>query len=309
MAIKTRENKASKPRMQSDEGVRIITYCLLGNILLLLMKGAVGLIFGSEALKADAVNSAGDTLAAAVVLLGLRYSLKPRDKGHHYGHGKMEALVSFVVGRMVMAGTVFVVRDAVTAALSGDTQASSLWALGVALVSIFVKTVMYKVTYAVGQRLKSVAVTTNAMDSRNDIFATSGAAIAIGLGFLGEQTGIEPLMRYSEPLIALVISALIVKTAFGILRESSRMLLDAAPDDATTEGMRTIVLETEGVAHLSWLKCRRMGRGLLADVAVEVDGEISVFDGHDIADAVRDGVMKAYPEVTDVLVHINPHTT
>ena len=168
---------------------------------------------------------------------------------------------------------------------------------------------MYKVTYAVGQRLKSVAVTTNAMDSRNDIFATSGAAIAIGLGFLGEQTGIEPLMRYSEPLIALVISALIVKTAVGILRESSRMLLDAAPDDATTEGMRTIVLETEGVAHLSWLKCRRMGRGLLADVAVEVDGEISVFDGHDIADAVRDGVMKAYPEVTDVLVHINPHTT
>ncbi len=306
---KPNENSAAITRPLRDEGVRIITYCLFGNILLLLMKGAVGLIFGSEALKADAVNSAGDTLAAVVVLLGLRYSLKPRDKGHHYGHGKMEALVSFVVGLMVLAGTVFVVRDAVSAALVGDTPPSSLWALGAALVSIFIKSVMYRVTYAAGKRLKSVAVTTNAMDHRNDIFATSGAAIAIGLGYLGEQIGYQPLIRYAEPLIALVISALIVKTAYGILKESSRMLLDAAPDDATMDGMRRIVQDTPGVAHLSWLKCRPMGRGLLADVAVEVDGHISVCDGHDIADAVRDGMMNAYPEMIDVVVHINPHTT
>jgi len=292
-----------------DEGVRIITYCLIGNILLLLLKGAVGLIMGSEALKADAVNSAGDSLAAVVVMLGLRYSLKPNDEGHHYGHGKMEALVSFIVGLMVLAGTVFVIRDAVGAAIYGETAPPSLWALGAALVSVGIKAVMFIVTYRAGKRLNSIAVMTNAMDHRNDIFATSGAALAIGVSMLGEHFGIEPLVRYAEPVIALVISGFIVKTAVSILKVSSAMLLDAAPDEETMEGLREAVLKTPGVEHISWIKCRRMGRGLLADVAVEVDGDIRVQDGHDIADALRDNVMAAYPEMIDVVVHVNPHTS
>jgi cation diffusion facilitator family transporter len=297
------EMKKSK-KIKGDEGVRIITYCLIGNVLLLLLKGAVGLLFGSEALKADAVNSAGDSLAAVVVMLGLRYAQKPQDKGHHYGHGKMEALVSFIVGLMVLGGTVFVIRDAVSAMTSGQTPSASLWALGAAVVSIAVKAVMYTVTYRASKRLNSIAVRTNAIDHRNDIFATSGAAMAIGLGLLGETIGSDFLTRYAEPVIALVISALIVKTALSILKASSAMLLDAAPDDATMDGLRVVVLKTPGVEHLSWLKCRPMGRGLLADVAVEVDGDISVCDGHEIADALRDNVMAAYPEM-----HINPHTT
>ena len=292
-----------------DEGVCIITYCLIGNILLLLLKGAVGLIMGSEALKADAVNSAGDSLAAVVVMLGLRYSLKPNDEGHHYGHGKMEALVSFIVGLMVLAGTVFVIRDAVGAAIYGETAPPSLWALGAALVSVGIKAVMFIVTYRAGKRLNSIAVMTNAMDHRNDIFATSGAALAIGVSMLGEHFGIEPLVRYAEPVIALVISGFIVKTAVSILKVSSAMLLDAAPDEETMEGLREAVLKTPGVEHISWIKCRRMGRGLLADVAVEVDGDIRVCDGHDIADALRDNVMAAFPEMIDVVVHINPHTS
>ena len=301
-------NAKTEKRMR-DEGVRIITYCLIGNILLLLLKGAIGLLTGSEALKADAVNSAGDSLAAVVVMLGLRYSLKPEDKGHHYGHGKMEALVSFIVGLMVLAGTVFVIRDAVIAATGEKLPSVSVWALGAALVSVSVKAVMFSITYKAAKRLNSIAVMANAVDHRNDIFATSGAAVAIGLALLGQRVGVEPLVRYAEPAIALVISGFIVKTAAGILKLSSAMLLDAAPDDKTMDGLRDTVLKTQGVEHLSWLKCRRMGRGLLADVAVEVDGDIRVCEGHDIADALRDNVMAAYPEMLDVVVHINPHTT
>ncbi|NLT97035.1 MAG: cation transporter [Christensenellaceae bacterium] len=305
--FQTMDAETKKP--VRDEGVCIITYCLIGNILLLLLKGAVGLVMGSEALKADAVNSAGDSLAAVVVMLGLRYSLKPQDEGHHYGHGKMEALVSFIVGLMVLAGTVFVIRDAVGAAINGETAPPSPWALGAALVSVAVKAVMFIVTYRAGKRLNSIAVMTNAMDHRNDIFATSGAAVAIGAAMIGEHFGVEPLVRYAEPVIALVISGFIVKTAVGILKVSSAMLLDAAPDEATMEGLREAVLKTPGVEHISWIKCRRMGRGLLADVAVEVDGDIRVCDGHDIADALRDNVMAAFPEMIDVVVHINPHTS
>lgn len=292
--------------MQKDKGVAIITYCFIGNIVLLLLKGAVGYIAGSEALKADAFNSAGDVVNSVVVLLGLRYALKPKDEGHHYGHGKMEALVSFFVGIVVAAATAYIVYEAVGAMLKREAGEPSLAALAAALVSIALKAVMFRITYSAGKRLKSIAVVTNAMDHRNDLFATSGAALAILLSFAGKWTGELALTVYAEPAVAILISGVIVKTALTIITESSRMLLDAAPDEETMDALRALAGGVPGVMALSWLKCRRMGRGLLVDAAVEVNGRISVCEGHAVADAVRDAIQDTYPDVIDVVVHVNP---
>jgi cation diffusion facilitator family transporter len=292
--------------VQKDEGVRIITLCFIGNIILLLLKGTVGFWADSEALKADAFNSAGDVINTVVVLLGLRYALRPKDKSHHYGHGKMEALVSFLVGVVVTAATGYIVYEAVSAMIAGEAGQPSVYALGAALVSIAVKVVMFKITYSAGKRLNSIAVITNAMDHRNDLFATSGAALAIGLAFIGQLSGVEALTVYSESVMAILISGVIIKTAVSIITEASRMLLDAAPDDEMMQALRQLAASAAGVKALSWLKCRRMGRGLLVDAAIEVSGGISVNEGHTIADAARDAIRAVYPEVIDVVVHVNP---
>lgn len=292
--------------MQRDYGLRIITLCLIGNIFLLLLKGAVGLWAGSEALKADAVNSAGDVLSGVVLLLGLRYALKPGDRDHHYGHGKMEALVSLIVGIMIIIGMCFVAYEAVSNALAKTVSPPSWYAFGAAAVSIIVKLLMFKATYEAGKRLNSIAVITSAKDHRNDIMATSGAAVAIGAAFAGMHFGIQALAIYSEPVVAILIGVLIVKTAIGIIADSSRMLLDAAPDENTIQALRTQAERVSGVRSIGWLKCRRMGRGLLVDVAVGVNGSLSVHEGHDVADAVHDALKASFAQVIDVIVHINP---
>jgi len=292
--------------VQKDEGVRIITICFIGNIILLLLKGTVGFWVGSEALKADAFNSAGDVINTVVVLLGLRYALRPKDKTHHYGHGKMEALVSLLVGVVVAAATGYIVYEAVSAIVKGETGQPSVYALGAALVSIAVKAVMFKITYSAAKRLNSIAVMTNAMDHRNDLFATSGAALAIGLSFVGQFFGINAFTVYSEPIVAILICGVIIKTAVSIITQASQMLLDAAPDDETMQTMQQLAASAAGVKALSWLKCRRMGRGLLVDAAIEVSGSISVSEGHTIADAARDAIRGVFPEVIDVVVHVNP---
>lgn len=294
--------------MQKDEGIRVITICFIGNIILLLLKGSVGFWTDSEALKADAFNSAGDVLNTVVVLLGLRYALKPKDEGHQYGHGKMEALVSFVVGVIVAAATGYIVYEAVNAIIAQEAGQPSVYALAAALISITVKVVMFRITYSAGKRLNSIAVITNALDHRNDLFATSGAALAIGMAFVGQIADIKALSVYSESVVAILISGVIIKTAVSIITEASRMLLDAAPDDETMDALRTLAASAPGVKALSWLKCRRMGRGLLVDAAIEVCGSISVSEGHGIADAVRDAIRSVYPEVIDVVVHVNPDT-
>lgn len=292
--------------MHKDYGVKILTFCLIGNILLLLLKGGIGLWTGSEALKADAANSAGDVLSGVVVLLGLRYALKPNDSDHHYGHGKMEALVSLVVGIMIIAGVCFIVYEAVDNMVSQTITEPSWFAFGAAIVSVLVKFIMFKASYAAGKKLNSVAVIASAKDNHNDIVATSGAALAIGVAFLGKHIDVKALLIYSEPVIAILISGAIVRTAITILAESSKMLLDAAPDDNTMNTIREQAESVSGVGEICWIKCRRMGRGLLVDIAVGVSGQLSVTQGHDIAEAVQDAIKDEFAQVLDVIVHINP---
>lgn len=292
--------------MKKDEGLKVIRYVLFGNIFLALLKGTVGLLTGSAALSADAVNSAGDVVTSIVVLLALRYALKPRDEGHHYGHGKMEALVSLAVGIMILISTGFLLWDVALSIMSGSAAAPSWIALGAAAVSIATKSIMFNVTYKTGKRLSSIALITNAKDHRNDITATSGAVIAILLAFLGQACGIRALLLYSEPAVAAVISAFIVKTAVEIIAASCRMLLDAAPEKETVEGMKQAADAAGGVIKTDWVRCREMGRGLLVDLAVQVNRDISVEEGHAIGDAVQAAIIESYPHVLDVLVHINP---
>jgi cation diffusion facilitator family transporter len=292
--------------MKKDEGEKIIMFCLFCNMFLLAMKGSIGLLSGSQALTADAVNSAGDVLSSLVVLFGVRYSLKASDEEHPYGHGKMEALVSMIVGILILISVVLLIRDVITTISSQTMSEPSFYALGAAAAAIAVKAFMYKKTASVGKRLNSIAVMTNAKDHRNDIYATSGTLVAIGLSFIGQHFGVKVLSLYAEPALAVIMSVFIIKTAMEILIEASKMLLDAAPDKKTMGRMREITEAAEGVKRLNWIKCRKMGRGLLVDAAIEVAGDISVEKGHGIADTVKTALMAEYPEVLDVLVHINP---
>lgn len=292
--------------MKEDEGLKVIRYILYGNIFLALLKGTVGLLTASAVLQADAVNSGGDVVTSIVVMLALRYALKPRDEGHHYGHGKMEALVSLAVGGMILVSTGFLLWDVAQSIINGSAALPSWIALGAAAISITAKSFMFKVTYSTGKRLSSIALMTNAKDHRNDIFATSGAVIAILLAFLGQALGIHALLLYSEPVVAALISAFIIKTAVEIIAAACRMLLDSAPEKETVEGMKHAADGVEGVIKTDWVKCREMGRGMLVDLAVQVNGGISVEEGHDIGDAVMVAIMQRYPHVLDVLVHINP---
>ncbi|MBT3320243.1 MAG: cation transporter [Clostridia bacterium] len=293
--------------MQKDAGIKIITFCLIGNIVLLALKGSVGLVFSSQVLTADAVNSAGDVMSSLVVLLGLRYALKPHDEDHHYGHGKMEALVSLFVGIFILVGIGFLVRSIIITVIESEIVQPSYIALIAAVVSVAVKVVMYKKTSTAGKSLNSIAIMTSAKDHKNDIIATSGAAVAISLALIGQHFGVSFLLMYAEPVMAGVIALFIVKTAIEIIIESSKMLLDAAPDKETVADLESIIAGVPGVEGLSWVKCRKMGRGLLVDAAIEVLGCIRVEEGHDIGDEVEFAIMLRYPEVTDVVIHINPN--
>ncbi len=289
----------------TDEGVKILVFSTIMNALLFFLKGTVGLIANSTALQADAVNSAGDMVSSLVSLLGVKYAIKPYDEEHHYGHGKMEALVSLFIGLVILVGVGLLWLSIIRILLTGNFLQPNILALVVALIAILIKLFMYFKVLRIGTRINSIAVKANALDHRNDVFATSATALAISLSLVGQAAQID-VLKYAEPVAAAIMSIFIIKTGINILSSSVKMLMDAAPNPSLVEEIKDVAVTCEGVKRLNWLKCRMMGRSILVDLAVEVDKDLSVQQGHDIADQIKQNILDRYPETIDVLVHINP---
>ena len=157
-----------------------------------------------------------------------------------------------------------------------------------------------------GRQLHSIAVIANAKDHRNDVFATSGTFVAIAFGLVGARYGIGAFY-YMEPAAAGIMSIFIIKTALEIVTDAVKMLMDAAPDREKIREIEDSIRHCEGVEHVNWIRCRQIGRGYLIDMAIEVDGDLTVTEGHAIADTIKYSIHSAVPEVLDVLVHVNPH--
>lgn len=292
-------------KKKRDQGVKIVLFSVILNSLLFILKGSVGILTLSTVLQADAINSAGDTLSSLAVLFGIKYSLKPKDSNHHYGHGKMEALISLFVGFAILISAGFLWNSIIKTFSLGEFSQPSFWALGAAIVAVIIKVYMFIKTMRVGKKINSIAVQTNAKDHRNDVFATSAAIIAISVSFIAHSTGIEGL-KYAEPIAAAIMSLFIIKTGLEIIFSTSKILMDASPNKQIVDSMEEAVKKSNGVRKLNWLKCRTIGRGLLVDTAVEVDGQMPVKKGHEIADNIKYNIQSEFTDVLDVLVHINP---
>ncbi len=288
-----------------DIGVKIVTIATILNLVLLILKGVVGLMTNSTALQADAVNSAGDLISSLAILFGIKYSLKPSDEDHHYGYGKMEALISLFVGLIILASTVLLWSSIIKTIISDVYYEASFWALVAALIALVVKMFLYTSTMRVGKKINSIAVQTNAQDHKNDIVATIGTVVAISLSLIGGKMGIS-FLKYAESVAAAITSVFIVKAGIDIILSSTKMLMDAAPDDEIIDSLENTVSNCVGVQDLDWLKCRTSGRGILVDLAVEVDPDLSVKEGHDIDSDIKRTIHEKFKTVLDVQVQINP---
>ena len=292
-------------KKNTDIGVKIVTMATIINVALLIFKGVIGLLTNSAALQADAVNSAGDTMSSVAILFGIKFALKPSDEDHHYGYGKMEALVSLFVGVSIIASTGFLWSSIIKIISSGRFYEASFLALIAAVIALAVKIFLFINTMRVGKKINSIAVQTNAKDHRNDIIATIGTVAAIALSLVGGRLGIAAF-RYAESVAAGITSFFIVKAGIDIISSSAKMLLDAAPDDKTIAKLEATARSCVGVEDLDWLKCRTVGRGILVDLAVEVDPDLSVKEGYDIDANIIKTIHKKFKTVLDVQVQINP---
>ncbi|GAB4318935.1 MAG: hypothetical protein Kow0074_08420 [Candidatus Zixiibacteriota bacterium] len=282
--------------------IRTVTlWGLLVNLVLTVLKIVVGVTSSSLALIMDGVHSIADSVTDVTILIGRRFWMAPPDERHPHGHGRVETLITAIIGFLVMATGVGLAYRAITEIPRSAGITAPMSVLLVALASLIGKEAIYRWTIAVGQRHRSRAVVANAWHHRSDALSSVPVVIAV------LAVWIRPDWQFLDPVAAILVGVLVAHAAKQIIWPALLELVDTAPSRSTRLALHKIIEETEGVLDAHAVRVRRVGPGLHVDLHIHVDPRISVLAGHDIATEVRHRLLNSIHNVSDVIVHVEPH--
>ena len=268
------------------------------NVLLTLLQIVTGLWAGSQALVADALHSLSDLVADFVALLARRHSHKAPDDDHHYGHQRYETAASLALGLLLLGAGASMLLGAGSKITSATPLApvhqAALW---VALLTLLSKELLFRYMLKIATEVKSSMLVANAWHARAD----AASSLVVALGIAGNLAG----YTWLDPLAAALVGFIVGKTGWGFAWDALHDLMDRAADADTVAAIRNTLLATPGVQGVHDLRTRRMANQIQVDVHLEIDGNLTVHQGHDIAAEARLRVMSSQP-VLDVMTHIDP---
>ena len=281
--------------------VRRVTLAgILANVLIAAAKAVAGVMSSSQALVADAVHSASDLVTDLVVVFSVRYWVAPADEDHPYGHGKIEALVTLVISAALVFAAWELASNAVMSLVRGNSDATpGVVALAVALGSVVLKEIVFVATRAVARRVKSTALEANAWHHRSDALSSIPVAAAVAVVWL------FPSLWWVDAVGALVVSAFVLHVAWKLAKPALQELTDAQIG-SKADAVAAVARGVAGVKGVHKPRARRYGSSFQADIHIQVDGGLSVAEGHAIGHAVKEAVVNADLDVDDIVVHVEP---
>lgn len=268
------------------------------NILLSSLQLTVGLLAKSQALIADAVHSFSDLIADGIVLWANKYSAKAPDDDHPYGHRRFETAATFAVGVILVLVGAGMVWNGISKLQRPDELAKvGAIALPVALVAIIIKEGLFRYMLRVAKRVKSTMLVANAWHARSD----AASSLVVSIGILANLFGVP----MADILAAMLVGIMILRMGWRFSIEAFHDLTDRAVDEQTEQKITQLIQDTPGVLGLHDLKTRKMGDMIWVEVDIEMDANLTVKEGHNIAVLARQRVMDALP-VLDVMTHFDP---
>jgi cation diffusion facilitator family transporter len=283
------------------QAIKASYYSIAGNAALAVIKGVTGIFGNSYALIADAIESTTDVFSSLLVLFGLKYSARPADDNHPYGHGRVEPLITFaVVGFLVVSATIIVMESIEN--IQTPHKIPKPYTLVVLMAIILTKEIFYRFINKKGEETNSSSLKADAWHHRSDAITSLMAFIGISIAlFMGK--GYET----ADDWAALFASGFILYNAYLILRPALGEIMDEHLYDDLVEEIRVISMKEKGVLNTEKCFIRKTGMTYLVDLHVIVNGELSVNEGHEIAHNLKDRLIKEKPELADILIHIEPH--
>ena len=286
---------------EKKTAMRVSAVTIVWNVILYIFKLIAGIVGHSGAMISDAVHSASDVFSTIIVILGINIASKQSDDDHQYGHDRLECVAAILLAVVLFATGIGIGINGINKIIEGTAgkdEIPGIIALIAAVASIVVKESMFWYTRNAAKKINSGALMADAWHHRSDALSSVGALIGIG----GARLGFPVL----DPIASVIICVFIVKAAYDIFKDAIDKMVDKSCDEETEEKMRQLIKEQPGVLKVDVLRTRLFGAKMYVDIEIAADGDISLREGHEVAQVVHDKVEEKFPLVKHCMVHVNP---
>tara|TARA_R110000868_G_scaffold272286_1_gene531556 strand:+ start:91 stop:981 length:891 start_codon:yes stop_codon:yes gene_type:complete len=288
------------PNAISKKGLKTTLLGIIISAFLAIIKGLGGVFGHSYALIADAIESTSDVLTSAMLWAGLKWSSKPPDENHPYGHGKIEALIAIGIAIALTIAGGIIVRDSVIHILEPH-KSPAPYTLIILVVVVATKELLYRYVLKTGDEINSSAVKADAFHHRSDAITSIATFIGISIALIGGK-GFE----VADDFAALIAAVFIFYNAYKIGRSSIGELLDEAIEPELCEKVTEVAEAFPDVVRIERCYSRKMGTAFHIDMHMWIDGNKTVTEGHAIAHEVKNDLFKRFSQLIDVHIHIEP---
>lgn len=284
------ENRFNSTRKASIFGI-------IGNLFLLIIKSIVGFISHSQAMIADAANSAGDIFASLMTFIGNKIASEPSDESHNFGHGKAEYVFSLFISISMLFVSSKLLYDAVISLINRKIFDFSWFLVLVCIITIITKLALYFYTKKSYQKYEDLLLKANMTDHRNDCVLTSCTLISILFSLIG--------VYWIDGVVGMIISVWIFYTGIKIFIESYNVLMDKSIDIKTKDIILDLIDTYKEIKKVDEIYSTPIGYQYIVTITIYVDGNMSTFDSHKIADELEKSV-EAIDNISNAIIHVHP---
>jgi len=271
---------------------------IIGNVFLLIIKAIIGFITNSRAMIADAVNSAGDILSSFITFIGNQIASKPSDECHNLGHGKAEYIYSMLISLVMIVMGLIVFKDSFLSIINNNNYEFSIWIIVVCIITILTKLCLFIYTNKISKKYNNLLIKANSKDHRNDCFITLSNLIASIFTLFN--------IYFIDGIVGMGIAIWMIITAFKIFKESYDVLMDKSISNETKEKVYEIINSHEEIKKVIHFNSTPVGYKYQISFTIYVDGNLSTFESHDIANKLEKEIVKKLEEIYLVIIHVNP---
>jgi cation diffusion facilitator family transporter len=282
---------------QRHASVKKVLWWILGaNWLVAVAKLVLGLIAGSTAMTADGMHSFIDGASNIIGLVAMHFASQPADAEHPYGHQKFEALASLAIGVMIGMGVLELGRMAFNSLLHGTHPQVGVLQIVVMVTTLVVNLVVTRIEAAQGRKLKSSLLLADAAHTLSDVFVTIAVIVSLGLTLLG--------VNRVDGIVALGVLGFVAYTGWRIIRQSVGILADSSRIEP--EKVRALLEAITEIREVRSVRSRGLEGAAYVDLIIHVDPHLSVKSAHEVTNRVEEDIKRTWPEVIDVVVHVEP---
>ena len=270
----------------------------LGNIILFIIKGIIAFYSNSLAMMADTINSLGDILSSIMTFIGNKISSEKADYDHHLGHGKAEYIYSLLISVVMIIMSLKVIKSSILSFWNINNYDFSIYLIVVCLVTIFVKFGLYIYSSKMYKRYNNILVKSVSIDHRNDCILTLFNLISVICSYYN--------IYFIDGIVGIIISCWIIYSAIRLFIQSYDVLMDKAMDNMTVERVLKIINTYPDIKKVTHFNTTPVGYQYQISFTIFVDGNMSTFDSHEIANKLEKEITSKIDEIYLTIIHVNP---